>query len=490
VPLVAVFAGTKLVAMTAALGGITTAFKTLLLLNPYTWAVAAGAGFVYLADRVGGFDNALIYIQHTLNGYAIAMARAAESVDRFFGNTKVADQWKKEREELEKLNEELLKRAGANIEAAQKVAGDRRLEEQKKQLDGLTKVLSKNAKAAKVTIKGELSEINQALLSGALTAEEYNKKLIKFELFKVNKQFAEGAMDVFKYREKLRDLNLEEVSRQFRTGQLTLSQFNAAVAASKLPVLNEQLQAGKISIQEYNKGLGELEDKVRAGSAFQLGVQNYIGSIGTLAQNITKGVEQAFGHLEDNLVEFMKSGKFNFSEFTKAILDDLTRIIVRASIVRPLAQGILSGIGGPSGGGGYGSAGQSYNDTSVMAAKGMGFSSSGNVIPFAKGGIVDSPTGFMFGGGRKGLMGEAGPEAILPLGRDGSGKLGVQASVTPVQINIINQSGANVESAEKSGPNGERVIDVLITRKVNEGIASGMFDRQMSNAYGLSRRGS
>jgi phage-related minor tail protein len=50
-----------------------------------------------------------------------------------------------------------------------------------------------------------------------------------------------------------------------------------------------------------------------------------------------------------------------------------------------------------------------------------------NVVPFANGGIVGSPTLFPLSGGRTGLMGEAGPEAIMPLKRGRDGKLGVQA---------------------------------------------------------------
>lgn len=59
-------------------------------------------------------------------------------------------------------------------------------------------------------------------------------------------------------------------------------------------------------------------------------------------------------------------------------------------------------------------------------AKGGAFSQ-GQVLPFAKGGIVSSPTTFPMRGAT-GLMGEAGPEAIMPLARGADGRLGVQAS--------------------------------------------------------------
>lgn len=62
----------------------------------------------------------------------------------------------------------------------------------------------------------------------------------------------------------------------------------------------------------------------------------------------------------------------------------------------------------------------------------------GRIQPFAAGGIVNSPTLFALRGGT-GLMGEAGPEAIMPLARGADGKLGVRGGgggTTHVTVNI------------------------------------------------------
>lgn len=58
-------------------------------------------------------------------------------------------------------------------------------------------------------------------------------------------------------------------------------------------------------------------------------------------------------------------------------------------------------------------------------AKGASFSQ-GRVQPFANGGVVKGPVSFPMRGGT-GLMGEAGPEAIMPLSRGPDGRLGVRA---------------------------------------------------------------
>ncbi len=57
-------------------------------------------------------------------------------------------------------------------------------------------------------------------------------------------------------------------------------------------------------------------------------------------------------------------------------------------------------------------------------ANGASFSQ-GRVQPFASGGVVSGPVSFPLRGGT-GLMGEAGPEAIMPLSRGVDGKLGVR----------------------------------------------------------------
>jgi len=67
-------------------------------------------------------------------------------------------------------------------------------------------------------------------------------------------------------------------------------------------------------------------------------------------------------------------------------------------------------------------------------AKG-GVIDAGQVRRFAQGGIVSTPTTFPMQGGT-GLMGEAGPEAIMPLRRGPDGRLGVAASNSAPTINI------------------------------------------------------
>ena len=82
-------------------------------------------------------------------------------------------------------------------------------------------------------------------------------------------------------------------------------------------------------------------------------------------------------------------------------------------------------------------------------ADGAAFSQ-GRVMPFAKGGVVSSPTSFPMRGG-SGLMGEAGPEAIMPLSRGTDGKLGVQmgGGGRPVTV-VMNITTPDVQGFQRS----------------------------------------
>jgi phage-related minor tail protein len=82
-------------------------------------------------------------------------------------------------------------------------------------------------------------------------------------------------------------------------------------------------------------------------------------------------------------------------------------------------------------------------------ARGAGFSQ-GRVMPFAQGGVVTGATTFAMRGGT-GLMGEAGPEAVLPLARGPGGKLGVSANGSARPINVtMNVTTPDVESFRRS----------------------------------------
>jgi len=119
---------------------------------------------------------------------------------------------------------------------------------------------------------------------------------------------------------------------------------------------------------------------------------------------------------------------------------------------------------------------------------------SGGIVPFAHGGaftnqIVNHPTYFRYGG-KFGVMGEAGPESIMPLKRMANGDLGVAASGggAKVVVNIINNAGADVHKEERTDSEGNKQIDFFIGPLINNHITSGKADRAMAR-YGIHPTG-
>jgi len=87
----------------------------------------------------------------------------------------------------------------------------------------------------------------------------------------------------------------------------------------------------------------------------------------------------------------------------------------------------------------------------------------GKVTPFAYGGVVNKPTLFPMANGA-GLMGEAGPEAIMPLRRDRSGRLGVEAvsgGVGNVVVNV-DASGSSVEGDAQGANQLGKAIGIAV----------------------------
>jgi hypothetical protein len=126
-------------------------------------------------------------------------------------------------------------------------------------------------------------------------------------------------------------------------------------------------------------------------------------------QDISNLLESSMERAFMSIVDGTMSVKDAFKAMASDIIKELYRIFVVKQITGMIANAIFPGSG-----------------ALVTNANGNAFSN-GNVVPFANGGVVGSPTTFPMAGGKTGLMGEAGPEAIMPLKRGKDGKLGVAA---------------------------------------------------------------
>ena len=178
---------------------------------------------------------------------------------------------------------------------------------------------------------------------------------------------------------------------------------------------------------------------------------------------------------ESAIVNFKSLG-----DVITSVGNDILRFFVRRNITEPL----LKSLGNSNL---ISDSISFFSGKAVFAANGHAFGPSG-LIPFANGGVVDSPTPFKFSQGA-GIMGEAGPEAILPLKRGAGGKLGVAADGMGgggVSVTIINNAPAQVSTRQTSDGGLEVLIDAVdaaLGDRVSAGI--GAISGAMQGRYGL-----
>lgn len=150
----------------------------------------------------------------------------------------------------------------------------------------------------------------------------------------------------------------------------------------------------------------------------------------TMEKGLSRGLRGAF--------DGVAFGGMKLSDALKGVAENLSRTAYRAAI-RPVADHV----------GGLVSQGVGAAVEGLLPfADGAPFSQ-GRVMPFAQGGVVNGPTTFPMRGGM-GLMGEAGPEAIMPLARGPDGKLGVRGGAGGAPTVIMNITTPDVQGFERS----------------------------------------
>lgn len=164
-------------------------------------------------------------------------------------------------------------------------------------------------------------------------------------------------------------------------------------------------------------------------------------------QEVQRIGEQAFNRIGEAITQAFLSGEgaaVNWGNIAKAVISEVAQALVRLAIINPVMNAVfgtsqstlgsvLSALGGAAGGA---ASGVNANWASSAGAVGPW-------LAFADGGVVTRPTVFGMANGT-GVMGEAGPEAILPLRRGADGKLGVAAAGGGAAINQtinVNVSG-------------------------------------------------
>ncbi len=201
------------------------------------------------------------------------------------------------------------------------------------------------------------------------------------------------------------------------------------MADERIEDLEDQVAALELTLGEARTVTAAFDAELRRMGATAADTGREVGS---LSRGMTRGLKGAF--------EGLAFDGLKLSDALKGVAQTMVDASYNAAIAPVTKQlgGLLTnGIGSLVG--------------NLLPFAAGGTFSQGRVMPFASGGVVGGPTTFPMRGGT-GLMGEAGPEAIMPLARGADGKLGVQSGAGGGgSVNVtINVTTPDVEGFRRS----------------------------------------
>lgn len=216
----------------------------------------------------------------------------------------------------------------------------------------------------------------------------------------------------------------------------------------QLEQLNTDMATGIISNELYTATVLKIVEAMKKA----LGVNEEQSQSLLLMQRLG---ESAFKSLEDSLVSFAMNGSFSFKSFVSSVLKDLARLIIQIQIIGPLMKALEASMKGGS-----------FLGTLFKAIGAPTGSYKGNVfdkgiLKSADGNIFGKPTLHGYRGGI-GMLGEAGPEAILPLKRNSTGQLGVISSGMGGGTNMVNNITITVQGGNTNQETGSVVSQAIV----------------------------
>jgi len=181
---------------------------------------------------------------------------------------------------------------------------------------------------------------------------------------------------------------------------------------------------GKSATEAYNREIDALNLKYQKikevqsdwTSGVTRGMEDWVAEAGDYAEQTASAVQSAMGGMVNNITDMLNGNKASWRDWSIDVLKSIQKILVNAAIVNSLksmsdAGGWIGAVGNFLGGAAANAKGGVYDSPGLSAYSNQ---------------IVSTPTYFAFAKGA-GLMGEAGPEAIMPLTRAADGSLGVRA---------------------------------------------------------------
>ncbi len=279
-------------------------------------------------------------------------------------------------------------------------------------------------------------------------------------------RFRERLQEQFNIRKEFEEKNTD-LLRQRQAGDIDEAFYQEALALNKR-YLDERLRD--------QEGFYAASDAQRSdwAAGMREGFANWVDTASDYASQSADLVNNTMSGLVGNISEALAGNKVDWEDWSKSVLASMQKIILNAMIVNSLQSSM--GGGGFLGGlfGGAGSGGSTPSGAYNSAASGLQLNAKGGTYASASlsaysNSIVRTPTYFAFAKGA-GLMGEAGPEAIMPLTRSADGSLGVR--VTGAQTSPAGSGEIHITQHIQVSGNG----DAALKQAMEEAAAKGARD--------------
>jgi phage-related minor tail protein len=263
-------------------------------------------------------------------------------------------------------------------------------------------------------------------------------------------------------------IDMQNVSNWSEPMRSTFSEMQSVVgtlASDQMELLRGQFENGALTNAQYLSALTAIKDQFAQYPAIVKMADQAIAAFNATTQNtlptVANQVKAAWDDMEMSIAQvptamgdaFMSAikGSQSLGDALNSLLADIGAVIAKALIMKYLVGPIMGFMG--------------FADGGVFQG--------GQLTAFASGGVVNKPTLFPFANGI-GLMGEAGPEAIMPLERGADGKLGVKNNAgggQPVIINVLDKGDLEQVTYEAMAkyPGSQIVTNHVLRQRVERG---------------------
>lgn len=254
----------------------------------------------------------------------------------------------------------------------------------------------------------------------------------------------------------------ERLLQQLREDRLRAEGKTIELLQERFRIEQQVIEQSALSDAEKKQALEDLGRTLDAEVRSAVEAQDKLDKLPKTADEATEAFERLkeFGidGISDALATLATTGELTFKSLAESFIREFIQIAIKDGVAK-LAEA-LAAVGtafsaGSTGGSGW------------LAALGAVF--------LADGGIVRKPTFAM--------VGEAGPEAVIPLDR-----LSSVGGGGPLEVHVHDYVGAKVNVKQSRGPNGSR-LDLEFVQAVNQAVATPKVGRTLHMNYGAERQG-